>query len=281
MKTLSAVLLVMWAMVLLQPAVGSLSFERRETDRIRTHLARVEGVLRARDVSRLTPAQRAARGRCLDALHAYWTAGEFPHNHDFSARRMPYFVDRHGTRCAMAALIEGAGGGALVRHVATAANNARVRELADDAELVAWLDTNGMTVDEAAWVQPEYDSPPYWGPPPPAPSHDAVHVGVVVVGMTGIALNGMHHLTPEARGAAITFGVAAAAACFVTGGILIDDELGLSLLDFGVGGATLIAAVNNFNHLPRKRDSYVAWRPNPGLRVSPEGIPQLAVRVGF
>jgi len=284
MKPLSAVLLALWALVVLQPAVGYWNFERHETDRIQAHLARVERALRARDVSALAPAQREARTRCLDALNAYWTTREFPHNHDFAGRRMPYFVDRHGTRCAMAALIEGAGGGALVRRVATHANNARVRELAGDPELVAWLGTNGMTVDEAAWVQPAYDGDPYGSYPPPSSSHEGLHATMIVLGMMGVGVNALHH-NPEAstsaRHAAIMYGVAAAAACFVTGGVLIGDDPGLSLLDLGVGAASLFAAVNNYNHLPSARDSHVAWRPHPGVRVSPHGVPQLAVRVEF
>lgn len=281
MKTLSAVLLFAWAVVVLQPALSHWNFDRHETGRIRAHLERVEQSLRARDVAALTPAQRDARTRNLDALHAYWTAGVFPHNHDFEGQRMPYFVDRHGTPCAMAALIEGSGGAALVQRVSNDANNARVRELAGDEELIAWLDTNGMTADEAAWVQPAYDSPPYYSPPPAIDSHRGIHAGMIVLGLTGVGVNGLRDVSPDSRHAAITFGVAAAATCIVAGGVLIDDEMGLSLLDMGAGVASLMAAVHNYNHLHRVRESRMAWRPSPGLRVSPEGIPQFAVRVGF
>ncbi len=281
MKTLSAVLLAAWAVVVLQPAVSHWNFERQETGRIRTHLASVEQALRARDVSALTPAQRDARARNLDALRAYWTSGEFPHNHDFENQRVPYFVDRHGTRCAMAALIEGAGGASLVRRVAHDANNARVRELASDGEMIAWLDTNGMTADEAARVQPAYDSPPYYSPPPAVDNHRGIHAGMIVLGLTGVGVNGLREVSPDSRHAAITFGIAAGAVCIVAGGVLIDDEMGLSLLDMGAGVASLMAAVHNYNHLPSPRKSYIAARPSAGLRVSPEGIPQLAVRVGF
>jgi len=73
-----------------------------ETARIRRHLSMVEAALRATNVSALTPAQRAARGRNLDVLHAYWVRGVFPVNTDFPGRHVPYFIDRYGTRCAMA-----------------------------------------------------------------------------------------------------------------------------------------------------------------------------------
>src|SRR5205814_9777675 len=127
-----------------------------ETTRIRTRLASVEQHLRRTDVSRLTPAQRAARARNLDVLHAYWVRGVFPKNTDFPNERMPYFVDRYGTRCAMAYLIEQSGHGDLVARVAATNNNGRVPEFKHDPELVLWLEANGLTLEEAARVQPAY-----------------------------------------------------------------------------------------------------------------------------
>ncbi|MDB4931641.1 MAG: hypothetical protein JWM10_4125, partial [Myxococcaceae bacterium] len=70
----------------------------------------------------------------------------------------PVFVDGDGARCAMAALIESTGDGALVDRVARAHNLAAVRELAGDPGLVAWLDRNGLTLAEAARIQPSYSA---------------------------------------------------------------------------------------------------------------------------
>lgn len=151
-------LMLVLALVMLlgQP---SRDFRSAETARIRRHLATVEAELRARDVSTLTPAQREARTKNLDVLHAYWTRGAFPVNTDFPGRRVPYFIDRYGTRCAMAYLIEQSGRGDLVHRIATTQNNAYVRDLQTDAELAAWLRENGLTAAEAAHIQPTYGSP--------------------------------------------------------------------------------------------------------------------------
>ncbi|HEX6434109.1 MAG TPA: hypothetical protein VFZ87_07690, partial [Gemmatimonadales bacterium] len=46
--------------------------------------------------------------------------------------------------------------GDLVDRVASTRNNAFIRELADDPELPAWLDSVGLSVTEAARIQPEY-----------------------------------------------------------------------------------------------------------------------------
>lgn len=127
-----------------------------ERQRIRDHLRGAERILRAADVSHLSDAQHERRARVIELLREYRRAGAFPHNHDFPGERMPYFVDRHGTLCAMAYVIAQTGGAELVRRVARTANNARVPELADDPEFAAWLDRHGMTVAEAARVQPMY-----------------------------------------------------------------------------------------------------------------------------
>ena len=128
--------------------------------RLRAHFAAVDGELRAADVSRLSPAQRAARAEAIERLRAYAARGEFPHNH-LQADRIPVFIDEHGTRCAMAHLIEEAGGAELAHAVARTRNLAYIPELARDPafqpELVAWLDRNGLTAAEAARIQPAYD----------------------------------------------------------------------------------------------------------------------------
>jgi hypothetical protein len=130
-----------------------------EVARVQAHLAGAEAQLRAADVTALSPQQRARRAHLIDQLAAYRERGEFPRNLDF-AERTPYFIDDRGVRCAMAHLIEQNGGAALVARVAATANNARVAELAADPELLAWLRHHGMTVAEAARVQPAYTAPP-------------------------------------------------------------------------------------------------------------------------
>ncbi|MGH7480785.1 MAG: hypothetical protein ACRELV_01415, partial [Longimicrobiales bacterium] len=72
-----------------------------ERARIRAHLLGAERMMRAADVAHLGEAQRANRARAIELLREYRGAGVFPHNHDFPDRRVPYFVDAHGTRCAM------------------------------------------------------------------------------------------------------------------------------------------------------------------------------------
>jgi hypothetical protein len=117
----------------------------------------VRAHLEAADTSGLAPAARAARAGHIEELGRYARRGRFPKNRDFS-RPAPYFVDAEGTRCAMAHLIDVTGDAELVRRIAASRNNAFVRELADEPDLCAWLAREGLTVEEAALVQPSYCS---------------------------------------------------------------------------------------------------------------------------
>ena len=134
---------------------GSSECLQQDAARIQKHLFETEAALRANPPAGLSDEQMSARLRNLDHLHEYAVRDVVPVNDRFS-RPEPFFIDAVGTRCAMAALIEQEGGAALVQRIARERNNARVHELVDEPELVAWLERNGMTADEAARVQPSY-----------------------------------------------------------------------------------------------------------------------------
>lgn len=128
---------------------------RAEQRRVHRHLAGAEAAARARRV-RLDPVRAAVRRLLLDELGGYRRRGRYPHNHCFRAHPAPEFIDAHGTRCAVAHLLEVSGQGELVRHVAATNNNARVPELARSPELRAWLAAAGLSASEAAAIQPSY-----------------------------------------------------------------------------------------------------------------------------
>ena len=185
-------------------------FAAAEQARIRAHLDSVERELRAKDVSTLTPTQRAARLRNLAILHVYWIRGVFPQNTDFPGQRVPYFIDRYGTRCAMAYLIEQSGEGDLVTRVAATHNNARIPELRTDPDFGAWLWRNGITLEEAARIQPAYGCCPVGAfciailRPCPSTTSTSASVGYKVatgvsvgVDVLAVALNSVHTGLPR------------------------------------------------------------------------------------
>jgi hypothetical protein len=135
----------------IEPLWLSPAAERRRVD---AHLRRVLALLRTTPPRRLSPSRQRARALHIDRLDAYRKRGVFPRNHRFPLARVPHFIDEAGTRCAVAHLVETTGGAELVREVARTRNNARVHALAALPELVEWLEESGLTLDEAAGIQP-------------------------------------------------------------------------------------------------------------------------------
>lgn len=159
----------LWIAAALAAVVGSevLMRERASLDtqtwtagevlRLQAHFDSVDQELRAAPTAALTTAQRSSRAQLTEWLREYRNAGEFPVNEDFPERATPYFRDRHGNLCAMAYLLDRSGRGDVVDAVANSRNNARIHDLADMPVLTAWLDSVGLSVDEAARIQPAYD----------------------------------------------------------------------------------------------------------------------------
>lgn len=134
---------------------------RAEDRRIAAHLRGAEAQLIARSDAHahLPPAVRRVRAWLIGELRRYRLAGRFPRNYSHDSRT-PVFIDEHGTRCAMAHLLELVGAHELVQRVARTANTARIVDLARDPELLRWLAAMGLTVAEAARIQPTYCKAP-------------------------------------------------------------------------------------------------------------------------
>ena len=126
---------------------------------------RVERELAARGLEDLSAEQRARRAEVLAALVAYRTCADFGIDLDHPGARVPLFVDKEGRRCAMAELLHSTGRDDLVSYVAAHDNLAWIVDLADNTELLAWLDQHGLSLEEAARIQgPAMPA----APPPPS-----------------------------------------------------------------------------------------------------------------
>jgi hypothetical protein len=182
----------------------------------------------------------------------------FPHNHHRSVRT-PVFIDDHGTRCAMAHLIELGGGAELTAAVAATRNHATVHQLADQPALLAWLDRNGLSIDDAARIQPAYD-----------PCQDArdcdddVPPAFAFVSLTLAAVDGAAiamSLDDDAGTYTGAFGVAAGLVTMIVGGGQIafrDDE---RLLERDIGWFDL--AIGTLATAAGIRRLVLADRPEP------------------
>jgi hypothetical protein len=127
-----------------------------EISRVQEHLSGALALAAMRSERALDPAQRLTRALLLEELISYRDAGIFPKNRDFIGERRPYFVDGDGTPCAMAHLMSLGGANELVAEIARTRNNAYVEELAVDDRFVSWLRAAGLTLEEAARIQPSY-----------------------------------------------------------------------------------------------------------------------------
>lgn len=161
------------------------SLHAREAVRLVRHFDSVDVELKSRDVSMLSPAQRANRAKLTSWLRDYRNARVFPTNDRFSTPT-PFFRDSKGVLCAMAYLVQRSGRSDIVNKVATTRNNAYIRELVDDPALVAWLDSSGLSAQEAGRIQPSYGG----GFPPVDDTRDDVDddVAVAAIALGGVSL---------------------------------------------------------------------------------------------
>jgi hypothetical protein len=179
--------------------------EHRSATNAQRHVVRhLNGALRelaARDLAPLTARQRENRAAAISLLEGYRDAGRYPLNRDYPGEYVPYFVDPvTDAHCAVGFLMAQTGHEALVRRLAAADNHVRVLDLAGDAEVRQWLDEYGITLEEAARIQPWYE--PGMGPILIAPRDDNPLTNEIALkSTTGVALGlfALQRFTPFGR----------------------------------------------------------------------------------
>ena len=249
---------------------------RLEVARLRAHFDSVDVELRHPDTLPLTPAQRTSRSTLIGWLRDYREAGTFPRNDRFPKQAMPFFRDSRGVLCAMAYLIERSGRRDLVDRVAVTRNNAFIPELAGDRELHAWLDSVGLSVAEAARIQPSY------GPFPAVPEDQAVSANYaltsILVSGSSLTTLGLNLITPsKSTGWA---GVIAGSAGIIAGAVNLDgndgtDKVAAANMIAG-GGALAVGLYRLLSPRPARPVDGLSSRPpssNARIAISPMVIP--------
>lgn len=127
---------------------------------IQAHLERVEAELLTADTSHLTESQQLNRARHIGVLRDYRQACRFPVNSISANRLLTIFVDEEGAHCAVGHLMAQDGLQDAVARIRKTRNTATIWELEQDTELRAWLQDAGLTLYEAARIQPSYCGPP-------------------------------------------------------------------------------------------------------------------------
>ena len=234
-----------------------------EVARLRAHFDSVDLELRAANALQLTPAQRTARVTLIGWLREYRDAGAFPRNDRFP-NATPFFRDSRGVLCAMAYLIERSGRGDLVDRVAATRNNASIAELAGDGELLAWLDSAGLSVAEAARIQPFYGEP--------IDSEEEVSTGYaltsIAVSGASLATLGFNLFAPSrTTGWA---GVVAGSAAIIAGAVNLDETGGtddVATVNIIAGSGALAAGIYQLLRLRPEEPA------NAGVSVAPTVTP--------
>ncbi|PSQ71726.1 MAG: hypothetical protein BRD38_00980 [Bacteroidetes bacterium QH_9_67_14] len=212
--------------------------------RLRTHLAYVEGLLRARDVSHLTPAQRERRARLLGRLRTYRQRGVFPQN-TYQRGRTPVFIDAQGRLCAVGFLIAQSAGRAAAERINERYRLDRIADM-DAPAVEKWAERHGFTLRELAMIQPRYchldpSDPRYGGSRCEEDKDENMRKGVEVASMglsASAALVNGYLIGTERRSRV------AAGAGLVTGGASLaaglSGEAHFAAGDYALAGASLL-----------------------------------------
>jgi hypothetical protein len=256
---------------------------RLEVARLRAHFDSVDAELRAPGALQFTPGQRTARVTLIGWLREYRDEGQFPRNDRFPEKAMPFFRDSRGVLCAMAYLIDRSGRTDLVDRIALTRNNAFIPELADDPELGAWLDSVGLSVAEAARIQPAYEPDPTV-PRDEAVSSDYAITSILVSGASFTTL-GLNLIAPNrSTGWA---GLLAGSVGLIAGAANLDQTgatANVAAANMIIGGGAVVAGLYRVLVRPRPADglSQQSTGSNARIAVNPTVIATLGgPRLGF
>ena len=228
-----------------------------EVKRLQHHFDSVDAELKSRDVSALTASQLARRTQLISWLRDYRNDASFPTNDRFS-NPTPFFRDKHGVLCAMGYLIDRSGRSDIVNRVAGSRNNAYIRELADDPALIAWLDSAGLSVAEAARIQPAYGGPIIDDDDDEDVDDD---FALAAIGLSSVSLASAAVNVVRPSYFSGFLGVIAGGAAIVVGANNLDENDGtdhVATATMAIGAASLGAGI--YGLLEARRESSDHWR---------------------
>ena len=250
-----------------------------EVMRLQRHFDSVDVELKSRNVSSLGSAQLAHRAQLIGWLREYREAATFPTNDRF-ANPTPFFRDKDGVLCAMAYLIDRSGRSDIVNKVAATRNNAYIRELADDPALIAWLDSWGLSVAEAARIQPSYNGDDVIFPIDDDHIDDADAIAAIGLNSLSVASAAINVVKPSYFSGFL--GVVAGTASIIAGANWLGENEGtkrVGSVTIGVGAAALGAGIYGLLEArsnDHDRDRYRDRRRRFSMRVTPDLMVQRA-----
>lgn len=122
--------------------------------RIQEHLEFVVDYLREQDTAHLSLSQRRNRARCIARLEEYGLEATFPRN-NIVGHLQPIFIDDSGRACAVADLMLNTNACDLAESIVETENLAYVPDMTSPG-IARWMESNGLSLDECAMIQPGY-----------------------------------------------------------------------------------------------------------------------------
>lgn len=239
--------------------------------RISTHLEHVQRMLRAKDVSDLTPELQERRVHLLELLRNYSSAGIFPRNHDHAGKRVPCFIDKDGRICAVGYLIEQTAG----RQVAEKINGKHKYDkllAMNDRSVNEWISASGLSKEECAMIQPTYGPSPNYNYNYISPAYGISSSVLGGINLSLNAINGVQIGNGSDHNAVAIISLFTGAGSIIYGVGMFPGEYGsgmyattnesqkaLSMVNIGLGTSTLIMGIWNLTKIEKRTKRTVDW----------------------
>lgn len=243
--------------------------ETNEDLRLQTHLKYVEKFLRSKYAYNLTKEQKKNRLKMLDLLNDYWAAGVFPKNYDYPNQRIPCFIDKDGSICAVGYLIEQTAGRQIAEEINSKFKYKYLLAM-NDQTIDNWIQSSGLTKEECAMIQPAYG-------PAPADNYISPAYGISssLIGGLNLSLNTINgiQISKGANNRTIPIlGLIAGVGQITLGGlnypkeqltmngILVNQsQRNLSFINIALGTSTLILSSWNLITNRKPKEKSLSW----------------------
>ncbi len=144
-----------WKKYSSQVSLAEARMFRSDKEYVKAHLHSVLSILRAKRVAVFNSERYKSRMYLIEVLEEYCKAGNFPIN-EYCYDRIPVFIDKYKTHCAVAFLLKRTGREDLALQIAANYNYKWLKDIRE-AELLKWQKASGFTLEELKLIQGAYD----------------------------------------------------------------------------------------------------------------------------
>lgn len=144
-----------WERHAFQAPTGEARLFKTDQDYVQAHLSQVIHILRNNLIDHLSETELRSRIQLLAVLDQYRILGEFPINY-YRPKRIPVFIDEHGTHCAVGYLLMQSGHSHLAKEISKLDNYAWIKNIHHPGFSV-WQQASGFSLEELKLIQGAYE----------------------------------------------------------------------------------------------------------------------------